>query len=164
MNQYELRDRQEISAQHHVRWPKAFYASVIIGALFLMLPRAVPWFSSGVPETAIGRVLGSISSFQVAPFAMTAGVHLILAVGYGLILALMIFRFEIKLALLIGILTGLALYGVNYILFRKLFGTPAGNEAPVLFTHLFFSLVFSAAYKGISVPDATKVADQNQSA
>src|SRR5688500_17041359 len=100
MNQYELRERQEISAQHHVRWAKAFYASLIIGALFLMLPRAVPWFSSGVPETAMGRILGTMSSFQIAPFVITAGVHMILAVGYGLIVAMLIFRFEIRLALL----------------------------------------------------------------
>jgi hypothetical protein len=157
MNQYELRDRQERSAQDHVRWLQAFYASLIIGAIFLMLPHAVPWFSSGVPETAMGRVLGPISGFQLAPFVMTAGLHMVLAVCYGFILAMLIYRFEIRKAVLIGSLAGLALYALNFFFFRILLGTPAVNEAPALFTHLFFSLVFSAAYKGISVPDADRI-------
>jgi len=164
MDRYELNDRQEASARHHVRWLKAFYESLIIGAIFLILPRAVPWFSSGVPETAMGRVVGSISGFQSAPIAMTAGLHLSLAVCYGFILAMLIYRFEIRMALLLGTLGGLALYGLNFVLFRIVLGIPAVNEMPALFTHLFFSLIFSAAYKGISVPDANRISDGNQSA
>ena len=164
MNQYELRDRQEASARHHVRWIKAFYASLIIGAIFLLLPRAVPWFSSGVPETAMGRVINPISGFELAPFAITFAVHIILAVCYGFILAEVIYRFEIRMALLLGTLGGLALYGLNFVLFRMILGTPAANELPVVFTHLFFSLVFSAAYKGISVPDADRISGGSQSA
>jgi hypothetical protein len=157
MNQYELRDRQELSAQHHVRWLKAFYTSLIIGGIFLMLPRAVPWFSSGVPETAMGRIIGAISSFQLTLFVMTAVLHMVLAVCYGLVLAMVIYRFEIRIALLLGTVIGLALYGLNFVLFRTILGTQPMNEAPVICTHLFFSLIFSAAYKGISVPDANRV-------
>lgn len=157
MNQYEMRDRQEISAQHHVRWSKAFLTGLIIGGIFLMLPRAVPWFSSGMPETAMGRVMGSTTSFQLAPFAMTAGLHLTLAIIYGFILAVAIFRFQIRPALLIGAISGLVLYGLNFLLFRIILGTPVVNEAPVIFTHLFFSLIFSGAYKGVSVPDANRI-------
>ena len=163
MNQYELRDRQELSAQHHVRWSKAFFTSLIIGGIFLMLPRAVPWFSSGVPETAMGRAMGSMESFRIATFAMTTGLHMALAILYGFILAATIFRFEIRVALLGGAISGLVLYGLNFLLFRVVLGTQAVNEAPVLFTHLFFSLIFSGAYKGVSVPDANRISDANQS-
>lgn len=96
MNRYELNDLQEKSAQHHVRWLKALYASLAMGALFLVLPRAVPWFSSGVPETAMGRPLGVIQNSQIEPFLLTAGVHMVLALCYGFILAMLVFRFKIE--------------------------------------------------------------------
>ena len=164
MDQYELRDRQEESARHHVRWLKAFFASLVIGAIFLILPHAVPWFSSGVPDTAMGRPISSssIADFKFEPFLITVALHLLLAVCYGCILAMLIYRLEIKKAVFIGGLTGLILYVINFIFFRVILGMTA-NEAPVLFTHLFFSLIFSAAYKGLSVPDASCFSDTNQS-
>ena len=162
MNQYELRDRQESSAQHHVRWIKAFYASLVIGVIFLILPRAVPWFSSGVPETAMGRPIVSVTEFKLEPFLMTAGLHLLLAISYGCILAMLIYRLEIKKAVFIGGFAGLTLYVINFVLFRVILGMMIANEAAVLFTHLFFSLIFSAAYKGISVPDAARFSDLDQ--
>lgn len=154
---YELSDRQEASSRHHVRWSKAFYASVIIGAIFLFLPHAVPWFSSGAPTTAMGRPIGSQTIFSAAPVLMTSGLHLLLAICYGYILAMLIFRLHVRMAILAGVLIGLALYGANFVLFRIILGTPPVNEAPVLFTHLFFSLIFAGAYKGISIPDANQV-------
>lgn len=157
MNRYELRDQQEQSAQHHIRWSKALYASLAIGAIFLLLPRAVPWFSSGLPETAMGRPLGVIHDFAVKPFLLTAGLHMLLAVCYGYILAMLIYRFEVKIALLVGLGVGLTLYGINYAFFRLVLGTPASNEMPVLITHLFFSAFFSTTYKALSVPDANRV-------
>lgn len=159
MNRYELNDLQEKSAQHHVRWQKAIYTSLAIGAIFLILPRAVPWFSSGVPETAMGRSLNVIRDSQIAPFALTAGLHMLLALAYGCILAASVFRFEIRKAVLIGVGVGLVLYGINYLIFRALLGVPSPTEAPVLLTHLFFSAIFTAAYKGISVPDANRISE-----
>lgn len=160
MNRYELSDRQEKSAQHHVRWLKALYVSLAIGAFFLVLPRAVPWFSSGVPETAMGRALGSIQSSQVEPFLITAALHMLLAVCYGFILAMLVFRFEIQKAVLLGAVVGLVLYGINFGLFRIVLRVPSINEAPVVLTHLFFGLLFSSAYKAISVPDADRVSQE----
>lgn len=159
MNRYELNDLQEKSAQHHVRWLKALYVSLAVGAIFLILPRAVPWFSSGVPETAMGRSLGVIQDSQLTPFVLTAGLHMLLAVCYGYILAMLVFRFEIKMAVFTGALIGLALYGINFVFFRIVLGLPSPNEAPVLLTHLFFSAIFSAAYKGVSVPDADRISE-----
>lgn len=157
MNQYELRERQERSSQHHVRWLKALYASLAIGAVFLFLPRAVPWFSSGVPETAMGRPLAVINGLEMGPFILTAGLHMLLAVCYGYILAMLIYRFEVKVALLVGIGVGVALYGLNYLLFRLVLGISTASETPVLVTHLFFSAFFSTTYKALSIPDADRV-------
>lgn len=157
MDRYELHDRQERSAQHHVRWLKAFYTSLVIGAIFLMLPRAVPWFSSGLPETAMGRPIGAIHNFRMEPFFVIGLIHMLLAVCYGYILAALIFRFEVRLAIFIGAVVGLALYALNFGLFRILLGAPPANEIAVAMTHIFFSLIFSAAYKAVSVPDANRV-------
>lgn len=164
MDRHELRDRQEASARHHVRWRKSFYASLVTGAIFLILPRAVPWFSSGMPETAMGRGIISITNLQPAPLAMVAGVHMVLAVCYGFILAMCIYRFASKPAVFLGALIGFVLYGLNFFFFRTFLGTSPVNEAPVIFTHLFYALIFSAAYRGISVPDANRVSDRGQSA
>jgi hypothetical protein len=158
MDRYELIDQQEKSAQHHVRWPKAFYASLAIGALFLMLPRAVPWFSSGIPETAMGRPLNPISDLSVQPFVLIGMLHMLLAICYGLILAMLIFRFKVKVSVALGALIGLGLYGLNFALFRLVLGTPPANEFQIVITHVFFSMIFSAAYKALSIPDADQVA------
>jgi hypothetical protein len=163
MDRYELSDRQDASARHHVRWSKALYASLFIGAIFLMLPHAVPWFSSGVPTTAMGRPIGSTVTFRSTPFLSTAGLHLLLAICYGWIIAVFIYRLHIRMALFIGSLVGLGLYGLNFLLFRMVLEMPPVNEAPVLFTHLFFSLIFAGAYKGISIPDADRISNGNQS-
>jgi hypothetical protein len=157
MDRYELHDRQERSAQDHVRWLKAFYTSLVVGVVFLILPRAVPWFSAGIPETAMGRPIEVIRNFRMAPFFVTGLLHMVLAIIYGYILAELIFRFEVRLAILIGAIGGIALYGINFAVFRLGFGTPPANEIAVAITHLFFSLVFSAAYKAASVPDANRV-------
>lgn len=157
MNQSDLRDQQELSAQHHVRWFKALCVSAAMGAVFLMLPRAVPWFSSGVPETAMGRPLGVMRGFEVEPLIWTSGLHLLLAICYGMILAMLIFRFPARTAILLGGAIGLALYGLNFVLFRLVIGTPATGEVPIALTHLAYSLMFSGAYKAVSVPDANKL-------
>jgi hypothetical protein len=157
MDRYELSDRQEERAQHHVCWLKALWISLAIGAIFLILPRAVPWFSSGMPETAMGRLISSASEFNLGHFMTTAGLHMLLAVCYGFILAPIVYRFEIKTAAFVGVVAGLALYGINLVLFRFVLGTPASDEGWVVITHLVFSLFFTAAYKGISVPDASQV-------
>lgn len=162
MDRYELNDRQEASSRHHIRWLKAFYASLIIGVVFLLLPHAVPWFSSGVPTNAMGRPIAATDTFRTAPFLMTGGLHLLLAICYGFILAMLIFRLHVRMAIFVGVLVGLALYGLNFVFFRMILGTPPVNEAPVLFTHLFFSLIFAGAYKGISIPDANRVEMTNE--
>jgi hypothetical protein len=157
MNQSDLRDQQERSAQHHVRWLKALYVSLAVGAVFLMLPRAVPWFSSGVPETAMGRPVGGMRGFQLEPLIWNAALHLLLATVYGFILAMLVFRFPVKTAIPLGGAIGLALYALNFILFRVVIGSPDTGEFPVALTHLAFGLIFSGAYKAVSVPDADKI-------
>lgn len=158
MDRYELMDRQEKSAQDHVRWRKAFYGSLVIGALFLVLPRAVPWFYSGILETAMGRPLNQIGSLAGQSIVLRAMIHMLLAIGYGFVLAMLIFRFDVKKAVALGALAGLGLYLINYVLFCLVLGTSPANEFQILITHVFFGLVFSAAYKAMSVPDADRVA------
>jgi hypothetical protein len=157
MDRYELHDRQERSAQDHVRWLKAFYTSLIVGVFFLVLPRAVPWISVGIPTTAMGRPIGIINSFRIEPFFLIGVLHMVLAIIYGLIIATLVFRFRAGIAILLGALIGFALYVANFALFRLLLGTPPANEYTCALTHILFGLFYSAAYKAISVPDASRV-------
>lgn len=154
-----MQEMQEQAAKHHVRWRKVFIASLVAGALFLLVPRALPWMSSGGSYTIMGRTFAPSWEFELSQLWVGA-LHLVLAMIYGAIIAPLIFRFNIRPALVIGVFAGGALYLLNMLLFNYVIGNPLGDELAPLATHLLFGAIFTSAYKGMSVPSARRLMRQ----
>jgi hypothetical protein len=147
----DLYEQQEAAAKHHVRWNKAFYAAVGVGFIFLILSRAIPWWSAGFPEMAMGRSL-HLHEAWIPGLLINGLLHMGLAVVYGLVLAVCIYRFSLVAALGAGVLVGLALYGLNFLVFQFFFTPSTTSEISAATVHVVFALFFTAVYKGISVP------------
>jgi hypothetical protein len=145
-------EQQEASARHHIRWVKAFYAAVGVGAIFLLLSRTIPWWSAGVPEGMMGRVMKLHVGWM--PDLLFVGMaHMAVSIVYGLLLAAVIYRFNLLPALGIAVLVGLGLYLASFLIVW-FFSVPiVGSEISAMVTHVVFSLFFTAVYKAISVPE-----------
>jgi len=147
MREYE----QDIRARHYFDFKAAIYAGLIVGILFLFLPRGIPWTSWGLPTEAMGRSLFGQDS--TSAMFLTGTVQIVMAVAYTLIISMVIYRYRMLKAVLIGGLIGIGLYAVNYLFFRFLIPTPGNrSELTVFLTHLSFCFIAAGAYKGISIP------------
>lgn len=154
-----LQEAQEQAAKHHVRWGKVFIAAAVAGGLFLLVPRALPWMSSGVSSTIMGRSFVPSWEFEASQMLVGA-LHMLVALLYGAIIAPLVFKFNIRPALAIGVFAGGALYLVNMLLFNYVIGNPQTDELAPLATHLLFGAIFTAAYKGMSVPSPRRLINQ----
>ena len=154
-----LQERQEEAAKHHIRWRKVFFSAAIVGAIFLLIPRGLPWMSSGVSYTVMGRSFAPSWEFEMTQF-LVWGIHMILALLYGAVLAPLIFRFSLLPALGVAALAGVGLYALNFLVFSYAIGNPQPDELAPLVTHLLFAVIFAANYKAISVPAPRKLIKQ----
>ncbi|MBA4149598.1 MAG: hypothetical protein H0X66_15915 [Verrucomicrobia bacterium] len=146
-----MEDEQDIRAKYHLNLKAALYAGLVVGVLFLFLPRGIPWNSLGLPTEAMGRPLFRTDS--TTALFITGVVQMLMALGYTFIIAAVIYRFRTFKAVLLGGLIGLVLYAINYLVFRYIVPTaPNKSEFAVLITHVAFCFIAAGAYKGISVP------------
>ena len=151
MMEYE----QDIRAKHHFDFKAAFYAGLVVGIIFLFVPRGIPWTSWGLPTEAMGRPL--FAEDTTTAMFITGVVRIVMALAYTFIIAAVIYRLRMLKAVLIGGLIGLGLYGINYLIFRFLVpNAPTRSEFAVLITHLAFCVVTAGAYKGLSIPKPTE--------
>jgi len=135
---------QEARARREVRPGALIRAALLASILTLVFPAGGPWLSQEAFLTAFGRALS-------ASLLVNLIAHLLIGLCYGWVLAMAIYRFTTGLAITLGVALFLPLYGVNYFVFRVAGGYP-GNELHVWLAHFFFCLMFSAAYKAMSVP------------
>lgn len=142
---------QDIRAKHHLDLRAVLYAGLVVGILFLFLPRGIPWNSIGLPTEAMGRPLFSEDTTNA--MIITGIVQMLMALGYTFIVASIVYRFRTWKAVVLGGLIGLVLYAINYLVFRYVVpSAPNRSEAAVLITHLAFCFIAAGAYKGISTP------------
>lgn len=142
--------RPDERAKQHFNWKAALYAGLVVGFVFLFLSRGVPWGSMGFGQAAMGRTLPINNPPEY--IAVNSIAHMVLAVLYAFLVGIMVFRFELAKAILVGAIAGLVLYGLNCVAFHFIGGLPANHEVPVLVTHIFFAMITAAAYKAFSVP------------
>jgi hypothetical protein len=143
-------------------WRAAAEAGLVGGVVYLMLALLlVPLFIGGtvwgvlrmIAALLLGDgVLPPPDTFEVGIVLTGAGVHLVLATIFGVILSLMINRSGPGVAVLVGAMFGLGLYIVNFYVFTAVFPWFAGarNWVTVL-DHLVFGFVVAWSYNAIAV-------------
>ncbi len=147
-------EQQDEAAKTRIRLDKALLAGLGVGLIFFFVSGGIPWFSAVLPDAAMGRPLFSEVPDQ-GMIVRILGIHFLLAMVYGLVIALAVFPLGPWAAVWTGGLVGLGLWALNLIVFRFLMGYPAVNEAPIAITHLVFGMVMAGAYKALSVPRRT---------
>lgn len=146
-------------------WKAAVWSGLIAGVVFLVLEMLLVSLIAGDSPWAPMRMMAAIllgqgvlpppATFDVGIVAAAMVVHFALAIGYGLILSLLVFRLETGPALLIGALFGLGLYVVNFYGFTAVFPwfAMARNGMSIL-AHAVFGLTAAWAYKALAKREA----------
>lgn len=138
MNTFE---QQDARARQSVNWTAALKVGLGMG-LYLFI------FSGGTPWTGAGTANGVLGRAYEWPWLATAVVHFALCLIYLNIVALVVYRLNIWIAVFGGAATTAALYGVTY----PLLATHNAGDTRALFSHLILGLFGAALYKAISVP------------
>lgn len=137
-------------AKRSFRWKAALWSGLSVGTLFLFFSKGIPWSSLGFGTSAMGREF--LAKEGPGFFVFNILVHMTLAVLYAFAIGVVVYRLNIVAALVAGAILGLALYGVNSLIFHYAVGPASSGEFSVAVTHVFFGVVCAAAYKAFSVP------------
>lgn len=143
-----------------VDWSAAVWAGIIAGAVFLVLEMLmVPVFLDGSPwgpprmiaaMVMGGDVLPPPATFDFTILMVAMVVHFILSILFALVLALIVHRWTMGPAVLVGGAYGLALYLVNFYVLTAVFPWFANARNWVsIFAHIVFGAVAAWAYKAI---------------
>ncbi len=144
-----------------INWKAAIIAGIVAGAIFMMLEMIlVPLVGGGSPWgpprmiAAIGmgkEVLPPPGDFALMPIMVAMVIHFILSIIFAVILAFIIQRFSLGLAILIGAIFGLLLYFINFYGFTAVFPWFAkAQNAVTIFSHIVFGAAAAWIYKAIA--------------
>jgi len=143
---------------HPINWSAAIWASVIGGLVFAALEvLMVPLIQGGSPWAPL-HMIGAIAlgsnamtspdTFDLGIIGTAVVVHMALAILYGVILAFIIARLDMGMAIAVGAIYGLALYIVNFYVFTKWFPWFADARDWIsIFTHLVQGGLWVYLYK-----------------
>ena len=141
----ETTQHQEWRARQRISVPAILKAAFATGLLFFIMSGGSPWSTAGTMNAIMGRDIA-----MSWPLLIIA--HFGLATLYTAVIAAGIYRFRTPVAVPLGIGITLALYGINFVLFRGMGGTMQSPEFRAFFVHLVFGLFASLLYKAMSVP------------
>jgi hypothetical protein len=158
MANMDIHHDRPIATARQIDWSSAIWASVIAGLVFAALEVVmVPVFqgkSPWAPLHMIGAIglgpdaMASPDTFDLGVVATAVVIHMILAIIYGVILAFIIMRMDMGLAVVVGGLYGLALYFINFYGFTKWFPWFADARDWIsIFTHIVQSGLAAYLYK-----------------
>jgi hypothetical protein len=147
--------RPAISA---VNWSAAVWASIIAGLVFAVLEVLMVALLQGKSPWAPLHMIGAIAlgpgamatpdSFDIGIIAIAVVVHMVLAVIYGLVLAIIVAQTDTGLAVAIGAAFGLALYAINFYGFTRWFPWFADARDWIsIFNHIVQSALMAYLYK-----------------
>lgn len=144
-----------------INWKAAIIAGIVAGAIFMILEMIlVPLVGGGSPWgpprmiAAIGmgkEVLPPPGDFALMPVMVAMVIHFILSIIFAVILAFIIQRFSLGLAILIGAIFGLLLYFINFYGFTAVFPWFAmARNAISIFSHIVFGAAAAWIYKAMA--------------
>ncbi len=155
----------DVPVRSTIDWKSAIWSGLIAGFVFLALELIlVPLLQGGSPWgpprmiAAIGmgkEVLPPPATFDLGIIFVAMLIHFALAIVYGLILALIIHRLSMGMAIVAGAAFGLALYAINFYGFTAVFPWFAMARGGLsIFVHLVFGVAAAWAYKALLKPRA----------
>jgi hypothetical protein len=158
MANIDIHQEKPAAMMHQIHWSAALWASVIAGLVFAVLEVVmVPLFqgkSLWAPLHMIGAIalgpsaMASPDTFDLGVVSTAVVVHMILAVIYGVILAYIITKMDVGMAVIVGGVYGLALYFINFYGFTRLFPWFADARDWIsIFTHIVQSGLMAYLYK-----------------
>lgn len=148
---------------HAIRWRAAVWAGIIAGLVSTLI-QALLWASTGAFPAALFRdsrlaaaivmgrdVLPPPATFDLAVMLVATCVHFALSIGYGAVVALIIARAGMGMALLIGAGFGAALYVVNLHGFTAIFPWFAEvRDWNTFAAHIGFGVAAAVTYRALA--------------
>ena len=138
----ETFEQQEKRARQRLRPAALVKAAMIAGVITFVVPGG-PWMSYESGVATMGRVMSE--SVWVAGLWQVA-----FALAYGWATAMVIYSVSTFTGIVLGVLMGMPLYAVNYMVLRNGMGFGA-NEVHVVIAHFMFCLLFAAVYRATAV-------------
>ena len=157
-------DEKYERTQKTIDWSAAIWSGVIAGAVFMMLemimvplfmPDGSPWAPPRmIAAIVMGKdVLPPPATFAVAPLMAAMVLHFMMSIIYAIILAFIVNRFGLGIAVIIGLGFGLMLYLVNFYGFTAVFPWFAMARNWIsIFSHLMFGVIAALVYKWLQKP------------
>lgn len=145
----ETTQHQEWRSRQRIDVGAVLKAAIATGLIFFVLSGGTPWSTAGTMNAIMGRDL----PFNVF---LLAALHFGLAIVYMFIIAAAIYRFRTPMAVPLGIVVGMALYGINFVVYRASGILQKSPEFRPIMVHLLFALFASLIYKAMSVPKPLK--------
>lgn len=146
-----------------INWGAVIKASLIAGVVFLILELALVAIVGGESIWGPPRMIGAIllgeevlpppATFHPASFLAAIVVHLGLSLIYGVIFALVAERaaWTLGVSSVIGLLYGLAIYGVNFYGMTAFFPWfEMARNGISIFAHAMFGLVLGYSYRKLA--------------
>ncbi len=140
------------------RWGAAVGAGLIAGLVFMAGQMLLVWLVQGaspwgppriIAAMALGqRVLPPPDTFALLPVVVAMILHFIASAVYGVLIGWLVHRFDRGAALAIGLMAGLAIYGINFYLVAPFvfpWFVDARNAVSAVM-HAVFGIVAAGAY------------------
>src|SRR5690348_64776 len=94
-----------------VQWATGLKAALVIGAIFWLVARGIPWAPSGiVSPTVMGREIKPPGALDLNASVIATLIHFVCALIYAAIMMPLIHRFTYSNAWLVGAAFGVVLY------------------------------------------------------
>jgi hypothetical protein len=143
-----------------INFKKAILAGIIAGLIFMMLEMILvsmflggsPW---GPPRMIAAIIMGKEvlpppATFDLGVLMMAMMLHLVLSVVYAIILALIVNRMSVGLAILVGAVFGFLLYLINFYVMTGIFPWFANARNWVsAVSHITFGIAAAWSYVGL---------------
>lgn len=142
-------------------WRAAIWAGVIAGIVFMMMEMIMVMIFEGQSPWAPPRMMAAMAlgkdvlpppaDFDLKIMMTAMAIHFPLSVILGLIAGWIVHRLDIGIALLVGAVTGLAVYFVNFHLIAPAaFPWFVQSQGWIsVMSHMVFGIVLTGAYAGL---------------
>ena len=153
----------DTNTRQTIHWKSAILSGIIAGAVFMMLEMLlVPVFLGGSPWgpprmiAAIGMGQGVLTppdTFALVPMLVAMAIHFMLSMVLAVLLALIVSRMGMGMAVLVGAAFGLVIYLINFYALTAFFPwfSMARNWISI-FSHVMFGAVAALSYKWLQNP------------